>query len=74
MSRLLYRLGHFCVRRRRLVAGVWLAVLVGIAVAASAAGGTTTNRLQVPGTESQRATDLLARRFPARSGSTAWAV
>jgi RND superfamily putative drug exporter len=74
MSRLLYRLGHFSVRHRRLVVGAWLGVLVGIAVAASAAGGTTTNRLQIPGTESQRATDLLARRFPARSGSTAWVV
>ena len=74
MSRSLYRLGHFCVRRRRLVAGAWLAVLVGIGVAASVAGGTTTNRLQIPGTESQRATDQLARRFPARSGSTAWVV
>ena len=74
MSRSLYRLGQFCVRRRRLVAGAWLAVLVGIGVAASVAGGTTTNRLQIPGTESQRATDLLARRFPARSGSTAWVV
>jgi RND superfamily putative drug exporter len=74
MSRFLYRLGHFSVRHRRWMLGFWLALLVGLGVAASAAGGTTTNKFALPGTESQQAFDLLDARFPAQSGSTATVV
>lgn len=69
MSSLLYRLGHFAVRRRRFVLGAWLAVLVLVGVLASTVGGSTTDSFSIPGTESQRAADLLDERFPAQSGS-----
>jgi RND superfamily putative drug exporter len=70
MSTLLYRLGHFCVRRRRSVAASWLALLV-LSVAASVSlGGETTDTLALPGTESQAAIDLLSDRFPSQSGSS----
>ena len=70
MALLLYRLGHWCVRRRRYVLVAWLALLVVVALWAKAANGTTTDALSIPGTESQRAADLLAERFPAQSGAT----
>jgi putative drug exporter of the RND superfamily len=70
MSRLLYRLGHYSVRHRRWMLGFWLVVLIGVAVAGNAAGGKTSDKFSIPGTESQKAFDLLASRFPAQSGST----
>ena len=75
MASLLYRLGHFSVRHRRWVLFVWVALLVGSGFAASAAGGTTSENLTLPGTESQVATDLLeARGFTAQSGSSTQVV
>ncbi len=70
MALLPYRLGHGCVRRRRYVLTGWLVLLVVVVVWAKAANGSTTDALSIPGTESQRAADLLAERFPAQSGAT----
>ena len=70
MSILLYRLGHFCVRRRRSVTASWLALLVLSVAAAATLGGETTDSLELPGTESQAAIDLLSERFPSQSGSS----
>jgi RND superfamily putative drug exporter len=71
MSKILYRLGHWSVRRRRWVLGAWLALLIGASVLAGALGGTTSDAFTIPGTESQRAMDLLEERFPEQSGSSA---
>ena len=70
MATLLYRLGRAALRRRRLVALVWLVVLVGLGVAAATLKGPTASNFTMPGTESQRAIDLLADRFPQASGAT----
>ncbi|KKK06172.1 MMPL family transporter [Micromonospora sp. HK10] len=70
MATLLYRLGRASLRRRRLVAVVWLVVLVGLGIAAATLRGPTASNFSMPGTESQRAIDLLADRFPAASGAT----
>ncbi|MFU8872079.1 MMPL family transporter [Micromonospora sp. SL4-19] len=70
MATLLYRLGRASFRRRRLVAVVWLVVLVGLGAAALTLKGPTASNFTMPGTESQRAIDLLAERFPAASGAT----
>ena len=45
-----------------------MVVVVG---AAQLAGGATSTDFSVPGSESQRAFDLLRERFPSRSGDTA---
>ena len=74
MATFLYRLGHLSVRRRRLVLGLWLALLVGVVVSAAARGGETSDKLTMPGTESQRAFDLLDARFPAQGGSSTQVV
>lgn len=68
---MLGRIGGFCYRRRRLVVGGWTVALIVLVLAANAFGGETASVFSVPGTESQRAFDLLAARFPERSGDTA---
>ncbi|EEP71463.1 MMPL domain-containing protein [Micromonospora sp. ATCC 39149] len=70
MATLLYRLGRASLRHRRLVAVVWLVVLVGLGIAAATLRGPTASNFTMPGTESQRAIDLLTERFPAASGAT----
>jgi putative drug exporter of the RND superfamily len=71
MSSLLYHLGGWAFRRRRLVAAAWLAVLVTVAALAAGIKGDTTKAFNVPGTESQRALDLLDAKFPGTGGATA---
>ncbi|MEU5947918.1 MMPL family transporter [Micromonospora sp. NPDC047465] len=70
MATLLYRLGRGSMRRRRLVAAIWLVVLVGLGLAAATLRGPMADNFTMPGTESQRALDLLAEQFPAASGAT----
>jgi putative drug exporter of the RND superfamily len=74
MSRLLYRLGGFSVRRRRFVLAAWILLAVVTGVVASALGGTPSEDFSMPGTESQAAVDLLKERFPDQSGSSVRAV
>ncbi len=70
MAQLLYRLGHWCVRRRRVVVVFWVLLVGGIGTWSNAAGGKTTDTISIPGTESQEAQDLLLERFPTQSGTT----
>ncbi|MBF6454113.1 MMPL family transporter [Nocardia cyriacigeorgica] len=76
MSVLLYRLGIGSFRRRGLVVVVWLAVIAGAIGAAATLSGPTSDTFTVPGTESQRAIDVMAQRFPdaAANGATARVV
>jgi RND superfamily putative drug exporter len=64
MATVLYRIGQWSFRRRRLVAALWLGavVLAGMATAFAPSGGE--EDLSMPGTESQKAFDLLDERFP----------
>ncbi|HEX7132772.1 MAG TPA: MMPL family transporter [Iamia sp.] len=71
MSKILYRLGHWSVRHRRWVLGAWLALLIGVSGLSGALGGETSDAFTIPGTESQKAMDLLEERFPEQSGSSA---
>ena len=64
MARLLQRLGAFSVRRRRLVLGSWLLGLVVLAGLAVAFKGTFSDEFKVPGTESQRAIELIEQAVP----------
>jgi len=67
-------LAAWCHDRRRTVIGIWVAAFVGIALLWGAASGEFVNNFQLPGTESQRAYDLLKERFPAQAGDTASVV
>jgi putative drug exporter of the RND superfamily len=71
MASLLYRLGSWAFRRRRLVVAAWLAILVGVGALAAGIKGNTNDAFNVPGTESQRALDLLNEKFPGTGGATA---
>ncbi|MGW4463875.1 MMPL family transporter [Micromonospora sp. NPDC004704] len=70
MATILYRLGRASFRRRRLVVVLWLVVLAALGGSAAAFMGETSDKISIPGTESQRALDALAREFPAASGAT----
>jgi RND superfamily putative drug exporter len=74
MSKFLYRLGHWCIRRRRTVLAAWFAVLLGVGILSSTVGGPLSDQFSIPGTESQQAMDLLQERFPQQSGSSARVV
>ncbi|MFE3327607.1 MMPL family transporter [Streptomyces sp. NPDC059176] len=76
MATFLYKLGRFAFRRRRFVALVWVALLALAGVAASSASTATSNSFSIPGTEAQKAFDLLDERFPGTSahGATARVV
>src|SRR3977135_4133191 len=71
MAVLLYRLGGWAFRRRRLGAGFWVAVLVALGIGATTLKGHTSDTFNVPGTESQRALDLLNATFPGTGGASA---
>ena len=64
MARLLQRLGYFAVRRRRLVLGGWILALVVLGGLAGAFKGTFSDEFKVPGTESQKAIELIQRAVP----------
>jgi RND superfamily putative drug exporter len=62
------RLTAFAHDRRRLVAAAWVAAIVAAGALAGAVGSGYINNFTLPGTESQRALDLLKHRFPQQSG------
>ncbi|MDQ1465370.1 MAG: putative drug exporter of the superfamily, partial [Actinomycetota bacterium] len=74
MSKFLYRLGRFAVRRRRLVLAGWLLALVLLGVGGQVAGGTLRDDIKVPGSGSQQAQDVLTAKFPSQAGSSAQVV
>ncbi|TDT36193.1 RND superfamily putative drug exporter [Streptomyces sp. BK208] len=71
MATLLYKLGRFAFRRRGVVVLLWLLALGGAAFAASTAPAPPADTFSMPGTESQRAFDLLKEKFPAASADGA---
>ncbi|MEV1049731.1 MMPL family transporter [Streptomyces sp. NPDC059017] len=76
MATFLYKLGRFAFRRRRLVALLWVALFALAGVAASSAPTAASSSFSIPGTEAQKAFDLLDERFPGTSvdGATARVV
>jgi len=66
----LSRLAHWCYRRRRLVLGLWVVLLVGSQFASAAAGGKSSMSFKLPASDSQQAQDLLSQRFATQSGAT----
>ena len=66
----LYRLGRVCVRHRWIVLAVWIVVFVGLAVGARSMGSDLSDNLSLPGTDSQKATDLLDDQLPDQANGT----
>jgi len=69
VSTYLFRVARWAFFRRRLVLAIWLVLVVGMIVVAGASGGKTNDEFTIPGTESQRVTDLLKVKLPALSGA-----
>ena len=59
---------RWCIGHRRRVVVVWLAVAIVATVVAGSIGNTWATNFGLPGTESQRAADLLNHQFRAQSG------
>ncbi|WP_460356416.1 MMPL family transporter [Actinoallomurus acanthiterrae] len=76
MATFLYRLGRFAFRRRHFVALAWVLLLTVVGVAAANAPSAGGSSFSIPGTEAQKAFDLLDQRFPGMSadGATARVV
>ena len=64
------RLARVCNRHRWRTFLAWLLALIVVQVVASAVGTKQISSFRLPGTESQRAYDLLAQHFPAAKGDT----
>jgi putative drug exporter of the RND superfamily len=62
------KLTRWCIAHRRRVFIAWIAIAVLTTVVAGAAGRNYATNFSLPGTESQRALDLLKKEFPAQSG------
>lgn len=69
MSRFLFSLGALSFRRRWLVLGTWLAVLIGVALAFVGFRGEPSDNFTIPGTESQRAVEQLQQNLPDYGGA-----
>src|SRR5450432_359823 len=67
--RMLRRVALSCYRRRRIVVAVWIVALVGISVLGQTVGGGLLKTYSLPGSESQRAFDVLGKEFQ-RKGDT----
>ncbi|WP_274030652.1 MMPL family transporter [Streptomyces sp. MMBL 11-1] len=76
MATFLYKLGRLTFRRRRFVALIWVALLAVAGFGAATASTATSSSFSIPGTEAQRAFDLLEQRNPGSSadGATARVV
>ncbi|MBE0611243.1 MAG: MMPL family transporter [Dehalococcoidia bacterium] len=68
---LLERWARFTHRRRGTVIVSWIVFLVALVFALTRFGGEFSTEFSLPGSESQRARDLLEERFPARAGGDA---
>ncbi|MFF3913039.1 MMPL family transporter [Streptomyces sp. NPDC001852] len=76
MASFLYKIGRLAFRRRHFVALIWVALLTLAGVGAASAPPAGNTSFSIPGTEAQKAFDLLEQRFPGMSadGATARVV
>jgi putative drug exporter of the RND superfamily len=68
------RLAQWCHDRHRLVIALWVATIVAFGALAGASGGGFVDNFSLPGSESQRAVDLLKSRFPQQAGDASQVV
>ncbi len=64
MTGALYGLAQFCIRRRYVVVAVWLVATIALVALSHRLGDNTNDNLALPGTDSQAATNVLAKSFP----------
>ncbi|MFF7073354.1 MMPL family transporter [Streptomyces pseudovenezuelae] len=71
MATFLYDLGRLAFRRRHFVALIWVALLTIAGIGAVSAPAAGSSSFSIPGTEAQKAFDLLEQRFPGASADGA---
>ena len=70
-SRSLYaRIARWCFSHRYSTIAVWVVIAVVISILAASAGTKKASSFRLPGTESQRAYELLQKHFPAQTGDS----
>lgn len=69
VSTYLFRIARWCFFHRRRVLAAWLVLVAAMIAVAVASGGKTNDEFTIPGTESQRVTDLLEVKLPTLSGA-----
>jgi RND superfamily putative drug exporter len=74
MATYLYRIGGWAFTNRRKVLFGWLAILAVVIGCAASFSGQFSSKFEVPGTESQRAQDLLHVKYPGAGGASARVV
>jgi len=74
VRRSMRRFGTWCTTHRKTVILGWIAALVLVGFAAGSAGSAFSENFKLPSSDSQRAVDLLEKRFPAQSGETSTIV
>ena len=70
MTGLMGGVGRLSARHAWWVLGVWVLLALMLAAAVQVFGAQTNNDLSLPGTDSQRATDVLEKRFPPQQNGT----
>ncbi|MGZ8763612.1 MAG: MMPL family transporter [Acidimicrobiia bacterium] len=71
---LLGRLGRGAARRKWWVLAAWVVAVVAIGIGSTVAGGRLRDTFTIPGTDSQKAIDVLDSRFPSQNLPTAQVV
>ena len=71
MATLLFRLGRFAYKRALLVLIAWVILAASALAGGVALGGQLQDSYAIPGTESQKAIDLLSAVFPQTAGASA---
>ena len=74
MATRLHRLGRWSFDHKGRVLGAWVLILALVIGLAATFKGQTSNAFSVPGTESQKAQDLLEQKFPGAGGASARVV
>jgi RND superfamily putative drug exporter len=64
MTGVLHGIARFCIKRKFVVLAAWLVVTIALVAVSHRLGDNTNDNLSLPGTDSQRATDVLERSFP----------
>jgi RND superfamily putative drug exporter len=64
------RVARWAIAHRRLTLAAWIVLLVGVSALAGAVGTRQATNFTLPGTDTQRAIDVLKREFPAQAGDS----
>ena len=70
MTGKLYATARFCIRHRRKVVSIWLLAAIAFTVASGLGGDQYADDLSLPGTDSQRATDIVDKSFPSQANGS----